>query len=73
MEQTASTGKDDCDDLLVCGFWAMGTDCMLLDARVTDTDTDTDATKSCSKRRDPVKVPEPQSKGGETKVFGGMP
>jgi hypothetical protein len=47
-EQTA-TGKDERGDLLVRGFWARGTDCVL-DARVTDTDA-----KSYSKR-DPAKV-----------------
>jgi hypothetical protein len=65
-EQTAA-GEDDRGDLLVRGFWAKGTDCML-DVRVTDTDA-----KSHSKR-DPAKEPESVAREGEeTKVFGGMP
>jgi hypothetical protein len=48
-------GKEERGDLLIDGFWARGTDCML-DARVTDAD----AKSHC--KRTPVKVPESQEK-----------
>jgi hypothetical protein len=43
------SGDKDCEDLLICGFWAHGTD-TIADVRVTDTD----AKSYCS--RDPHKV-----------------
>jgi hypothetical protein len=53
-EQTAA-GEDERGDILIRGFWASGTDCML-DVRVTDTNAQT-----CCKQ-DPVKALESQEK-----------
>jgi hypothetical protein len=55
-EQKATAGDDErVVDLLILGFWARGTNCML-DAHITDADN-----KSCSKR-DPAKAAELQEK-----------
>jgi hypothetical protein len=62
-EQTA-TGEDERGDPLVRGFWARGTDCMLLDLRVTDTD----AESHC--KRDPAKVLDTQEKKKKRKSLG---
>jgi hypothetical protein len=60
-EQTA-TGEDERGDLLIRGFWARGTDC-ILDVRVTDSD----AKSYC--KRDPAKVLESQEKEKKRKYL----
>ena len=55
-------GEDERGDLLIRGFWARGTDCML-DVSVTDADA-----KSCCKRT-PAKVLESQEKEKKKKYL----
>jgi hypothetical protein len=53
--------EDTRGDILLCGFWAHGTDC-IIDVQVTDTD----AKSYC--HHDPAKVIAMQKKGEEVKV-----
>lgn len=53
--EKSATGEDACGDLLIRGFWARGTDC-ILDVHVTDTD----AKSYC--KQPPAKVLESQEK-----------
>jgi hypothetical protein len=62
QEEQRATGEDERGDILIRGFWARGTDC-ILDVRVTGTDTKT----YC--KRDPAKVLESQEKEKKRKYL----
>jgi hypothetical protein len=61
-QEQRATGEDERGDILIRGFWARGTDC-ILDVRVTGTDTKT----YC--KRDPAKVLESQEKEKKRKYL----
>jgi hypothetical protein len=62
QEEQRATGEDERGDILIRGFWARGTDC-ILDVRVTGTDAKT----YC--KRDPAKVLESQEKEKKRKYL----